>query len=175
MGQEETFYLCLYPSCCYPLNGLRRTKPGRSSIQPVTRYAKSGDVHVAYQVFGEGPINLILAPYFVSNIEVYWEHPAVARWLLGLVSFARGGACTVRRQRSAGRHHHDACSFRPCRCAQDLGRRMGRAGLSAEHYYLEGISLPAPHFQRRLHRWRSNGQIVEAEGGLWSLRTMPSA
>jgi pimeloyl-ACP methyl ester carboxylesterase len=55
----------------------------------VTRYAKSGDVHIAYQVFGDGPINLILAPYFVSNIEVYWEHPAVARWLLRLASFAR--------------------------------------------------------------------------------------
>ena len=58
-------------------------------MQPVTRYAKSGDVHIAYQVFGDGPINLILAPYFVSNIEVYWEHPAVARWLLRLASFAR--------------------------------------------------------------------------------------
>jgi class 3 adenylate cyclase/pimeloyl-ACP methyl ester carboxylesterase len=56
---------------------------------PVTRYAKSGDVHIAYQVFGDGPINLILAPYFVSNIEVYWEHPEVARWLLRLASFAR--------------------------------------------------------------------------------------
>src|SRR6476620_973473 len=58
-------------------------------MQPVTRYAKSGDVHIAYQVFGDGPINLVLAPYFVSNIEVYWEHPAVARWLLRLGSFAR--------------------------------------------------------------------------------------
>ena len=55
-------------------------------MQPVTRYAKSGDVHIAYLVFGDGPINLILAPYFVSNIEVYWEHPAVARWLLRLAS-----------------------------------------------------------------------------------------
>jgi hypothetical protein len=40
--------------------------------QPVTRYAKSGDVHIAYQVFGDGPINMVLAPYFISNIEVYW-------------------------------------------------------------------------------------------------------
>jgi hypothetical protein len=31
------------------------------SMQPDTRYAKSGDVHIAYQVFGEGPINLVLA------------------------------------------------------------------------------------------------------------------
>jgi hypothetical protein len=39
------------------------------SIQPDTHYAKSGDVHIAYQVFGEGPINLVLAPFFVSNVE----------------------------------------------------------------------------------------------------------
>ena len=44
-------------------------------MQPVTRYAKSGDVHIAYQVFGDGPINLVLAPYFVSNIEVDWSIP----------------------------------------------------------------------------------------------------
>ena len=42
-------------------------------MQPVTRYAKSGDVHIAYQVFGEGPVNLVLAPPFVSNIENYWD------------------------------------------------------------------------------------------------------
>ena len=37
-------------------------------MQPDTRYAKSGDVHIAYQVFGEGPINLVLASPFVSNV-----------------------------------------------------------------------------------------------------------
>jgi hypothetical protein len=35
----------------------------------VTRYAKSGDVHIAYQVFGSGPIDLVFAPGFVSHIE----------------------------------------------------------------------------------------------------------
>jgi pimeloyl-ACP methyl ester carboxylesterase len=58
-------------------------------MQPVTRYAKSGDIHVAYQVFGEGPLNLVIAPFFVSNIEVSWEYPDAARWLLRLASFAR--------------------------------------------------------------------------------------
>jgi len=56
---------------------------------PVTRYAKSGDVHVAYQVFGTGPINLVLVPGFVSHIENYWEHPDLARWLYRLERFAR--------------------------------------------------------------------------------------
>jgi pimeloyl-ACP methyl ester carboxylesterase len=58
-------------------------------MQPDTRYAKSGDVHVAYQVFGEGAVNLVIAPPFVSNIEVYWEAPALASWLQRLASFAR--------------------------------------------------------------------------------------
>ena len=59
-------------------------------MQPVIHYARSGDVHVAYHVFGEGPLNLVLAPLFVSNIEVLWERPDVARWLLRLGSYARG-------------------------------------------------------------------------------------
>ena len=59
------------------------------SMQPDTRYAKSGDVHIAYQVFGEGPINLVLASPFVSNVEHWWDEPDVARWLLRLASFAR--------------------------------------------------------------------------------------
>ena len=50
-------------------------------MQPVTRYAKSGDVHVAYQVFGEGPVDLVVVTAFVSNIEVLWDEPDLARWL----------------------------------------------------------------------------------------------
>ncbi len=58
-------------------------------MQPVTRYDKSGDVNVAYQVFGEGAVNLVLAPFFVSNVENYWDLPDLARWLLRLASYAR--------------------------------------------------------------------------------------
>jgi len=47
----------------------------------VTRYAKSGDVHIAYQVFGNGPIDLILGPGFVSHVEACWDEPGFARWL----------------------------------------------------------------------------------------------
>jgi class 3 adenylate cyclase len=58
-------------------------------MAPAIRYAKSGDVHVAYHVFGEGPLNLVLAPFFVSNIEVLWESPDFARWMLRFGSYAR--------------------------------------------------------------------------------------
>jgi len=58
-------------------------------MQRVTRYAKSGDIHVAYQVFGDGP-DLVVAPGFVSHVENYWEEPRFARWLSKL-----GGICRV--------------------------------------------------------------------------------
>jgi pimeloyl-ACP methyl ester carboxylesterase len=56
---------------------------------PETRYARSGDVHIAYQVFGDAPRDLILNHGFVSNIEVFWEEPSCARFLERLARFAR--------------------------------------------------------------------------------------
>jgi class 3 adenylate cyclase len=56
---------------------------------PVTQYAKSGDVHIAYQAFGAGPINLVMVPGFVSNVENYWDQPDFARFLNRLGSYAR--------------------------------------------------------------------------------------
>ena len=58
-------------------------------MQPDTRYARSGDVHIAYQIFGDGPTNLVVVPGFVSNIENYWDEPDLARWLHRLGSYAR--------------------------------------------------------------------------------------
>ncbi len=56
---------------------------------PRTRYALSGDAHVAYQVFGEGDVDLVFVPGFVSNIEHYWQMPQVPDVLERLGSFAR--------------------------------------------------------------------------------------
>ena len=40
---------------------------------PETRYARSGDVMIAYQVVGSGPFDLVLTPGTVSHVELYWE------------------------------------------------------------------------------------------------------
>jgi pimeloyl-ACP methyl ester carboxylesterase len=56
---------------------------------PETRYAKSGDVHIAYQVLGEGPIDLAFVPGFVSNVEATWQQPARAAFFRRLASFSR--------------------------------------------------------------------------------------
>ena len=59
------------------------------TTRPQTRYAKSGDVHIAYQVSGDGPLDLVYIPGFVSHLEYAWEYPSSARFLERLGSFAR--------------------------------------------------------------------------------------
>jgi class 3 adenylate cyclase len=56
---------------------------------PETRYTRSGDVSLAYQILGSGPLDLILVPGFVSHLEHGWEEPSYARFLLRLASFSR--------------------------------------------------------------------------------------
>jgi pimeloyl-ACP methyl ester carboxylesterase len=58
------------------------------STPPETRYATSGEVQIAYQAFGEGP-DLVWVPGWVSQLDLYWEHPALARFLRRLATFAR--------------------------------------------------------------------------------------
>jgi pimeloyl-ACP methyl ester carboxylesterase len=58
-------------------------------MQPEIRYAKSGDVHIAYQVFGAGSLDLVYIPGFISNIETYWEWPEFAGWLHQIGTRAR--------------------------------------------------------------------------------------
>ena len=58
-------------------------------MEPKTRYAKSGDVHIAYQMLGNGDRDLILVPGFISHVEHFWEDPGVARFLRRMASFSR--------------------------------------------------------------------------------------
>ena len=58
-------------------------------LRPETRYAKSGDVHIAYQISGAGPRDLVLASGFVSHLELDWDRPAAAHVFERLGKFAR--------------------------------------------------------------------------------------
>jgi pimeloyl-ACP methyl ester carboxylesterase len=60
-----------------------------SFVQPETRYARSGDVHIAYQVMGDGQLDLVFVPGFVSNVEANWQAPSRAKFFRRLASFAR--------------------------------------------------------------------------------------
>lgn len=56
---------------------------------PVVRYAHSGDVNIAYQVFGNGPIDLVFVMGWISHLEWFWREPSFARFLRQLGTFAR--------------------------------------------------------------------------------------
>jgi pimeloyl-ACP methyl ester carboxylesterase len=58
-------------------------------VQRETRYAKSGDVHIAYQVVGEAGPDLVFVPGWVSHVEYAWEEPSFSRFLGRLASFSR--------------------------------------------------------------------------------------
>ena len=54
-----------------------------------TQYAKSGDVNVAFQVAGEGPLDVVFVPGWVSHVEHGWEEPSYAPFLERIMRFAR--------------------------------------------------------------------------------------
>ena len=56
---------------------------------PATRYARSGDVNIAYQVVGDGPLDLVWVPGWISNVEESWEVAEYAHFLRRLASFSR--------------------------------------------------------------------------------------
>ena len=58
-------------------------------MQIETRYAKSGDANVAYQVIGQGPLDIVLVPCWLTNIAYNWREPRFAQFLERLASFAR--------------------------------------------------------------------------------------
>lgn len=58
-------------------------------MKPRTEYARSGDLHIAYQVVGSGPRDIVYVPGWVSNVEMAWEEPSHSRFLNRLASFSR--------------------------------------------------------------------------------------
>ena len=70
-----------------------------NSMPPRTQYTKSGNVSIAYQVLGNGPIDLVYAQGWITNVEYAWENPDYARFLtrLGtsLVPYASTGVAWV--------------------------------------------------------------------------------
>jgi pimeloyl-ACP methyl ester carboxylesterase len=58
-------------------------------VQPETRYAKGEEGYVAYQVVGDGPLDLLFVPSFANPIDLMWQQPAYARFLERLAGFSR--------------------------------------------------------------------------------------
>src|SRR5258708_13921227 len=117
-------------------------------MQQVTRDARSGDVHIAYQVFGDGPINLVMVPGFVSSVENYWDQPDFARFLTRLASYAR--VVTFDKRGTGGSDRVSELPGLDVRM-DDLRAVMDTAGMAQPA--LLGISEAAPHSPVPATRW----------------------
>lgn len=56
---------------------------------PTTRYARAGDVSIAYQVIGSGPVDILVVPGLASHVELIWEQPGWRRFVAALTSVGR--------------------------------------------------------------------------------------
>ena len=58
-------------------------------MPPQTRYARNGDLHIAYQAVGDGPLDLVLVDQWFSNVDAQWDFEPLERVLKQLASFSR--------------------------------------------------------------------------------------
>src|SRR5918998_3609522 len=72
---------------CYPV--VRICDFGSRAMVVDTHYARSGDLRIAYQVVGQGSLDLVFVPGFISNLDHYWDEPNRAHFLSRLSSFSR--------------------------------------------------------------------------------------
>ena len=66
-----------------------RTPDALPDIRPETRYVQNGDVNIAYQVVGEGPVDLVFVMGWITHLEYFWKHHTFASFLEKLSSFSR--------------------------------------------------------------------------------------
>src|SRR4051812_36118241 len=59
------------------------------TMQPTTQYARSGDVSIAYQVVGDGPVDLVFTFGWASHLDFQWTEPTLTRLLRRLAEFSR--------------------------------------------------------------------------------------
>jgi class 3 adenylate cyclase len=60
-----------------------------TSLRPETQYARNGEVHIAYQVFGEGEFDVVIVNGLLSHVELIWDFEPMRRGIDALASFAR--------------------------------------------------------------------------------------
>jgi class 3 adenylate cyclase len=117
------------------------------SLKPETRYARSGDVNIAYQVFGEGERHLVLVPGWVSNVEVFWEDPVMARFLERLASatilFTDIVEATRKATELGDRRWRDVLDAHHAVVRTELGRFRGREIDTAGDGFLAAFDGPA--------------------------------
>ena len=69
--------------------GTRAEQGSRGMQPPKTQYARNGDVNIAYQVVGDGPIDVVLVPGFISHLDLWWTIPETTSFIRRLSQFGR--------------------------------------------------------------------------------------
>ena len=108
-------------------------------VGPDVRYASSGDLSIAYRVVGDGPVDLVWVPGFVSHVEILWELPLWRRLMDRLTSFAR---VIVFDKREQGLSDRTGAPPTLEDIAADLGAVMDAAG--SERAAIVGLSEGGP-------------------------------
>lgn len=60
-----------------------------TASRPEVRYARSGDLHIAYTVIGSGPLDIVVVPGFISHLEIMWENPAIVALFERITRYGR--------------------------------------------------------------------------------------
>ena len=136
--------------------------------RPQTRYARSGDLSIAYQIVGDGPVHLVVAPGFVSHVEYQWEEPSLARYLRRLASFSR---LIVFDKRGTGMSDRTAGIATLEERMDDLRAVMDDAG--AERAVLYGASEGVPMSALFAATYPERTAAVVLYGGFASSRRQP--
>lgn len=111
-----------------------------TAVSPTTQYVRSGDVHIAYQVFGSGAVDLLLVGGFVSHLEYMWAEPRLAGFLTRLGENFRVIAFDKR-----GVGLSDRVGYPPCldHTMDDMNAVLDAVG--AERPLLLGVSEGGPN------------------------------
>ena len=106
---------------------------------PEVRYARSGEVHIAYQVLGSGDVDLVFVMGWLTNLQTYWEEASYRRFMLRLAGFTR---LILFDKRGMGLSDHIALGTLE-EPMDDVRAVMDAVG--SERAVLMGISEGAPH------------------------------
>jgi pimeloyl-ACP methyl ester carboxylesterase len=144
-------------------------------MHPETRYARSGDIYIAYQITGAGPVDVVLAPGTVSHLDLDWESPPRASFFEGLSRFCR----LIRFDKRGPR-----LSDRPLQMAtleeraDDIRAVMDAAGSQQAVIFgaSEGASMAClfaathPDRTRSLMVWGAQARWVRTDGYPWGMQ-----
>ena len=141
--------------------------PPRVSRIPETRYARNGDVHIAWQAFGQGPPDIVFVAGFVSHVESQWDFPSLATFMQRL---ARLGRVIVFDKRGTGMSDRVATPATLEQRIDDLRAVMDAAGSQRAVLFGTSEGVPASFFFAATWPQRTLG-LVAYGGSVVGLRT----